>query len=162
MAVPASGQLNLKGIFSEKNESDYTAQNLDGENHLSLRGLSDSTNNDSSGGNIAVNTANNPLSNRPDLSEPHAMSEFYSYDHDAVKSDRRLKTNINLIGHSKSNIPIYTFNFKKYPKVSYKWEGVMAQDLLEMGLEDSVRTADDGYYVVNYEKIDVDFKKINQ
>ena len=37
----------------------------------------------------------------------------------------------------------------------------MAQDLLEMGLEDSVRVADDGYYVVSYEKIDVRFKKIN-
>ena len=37
----------------------------------------------------------------------------------------------------------------------------MAQDLLEMGLEDSVCIADDGYYVVNYEKIDVDFKKID-
>ena len=38
----------------------------------------------------------------------------------------------------------------------------MAQDLLDMGFEDSIRIADDGYYVVNYEKIDVDFKKINQ
>ena len=158
MAVPSSGQLNLKGIFSEKNENDYTAQNLDGEDNLSLRGLSDSTNNDSSGGNINVNTANNPLSNRPNLSAPHSMSEFYSYDHDASKSDRRLKTNINLIGHSKSNIPIYTFNFKTHPVT---WQGTMAQDLLEMGLEDSVRTADDGYYVVSYEKIDVDFKKIS-
>ena len=74
MAVPSSGQLNLKGIFSEKNENDYTAQNLDGEDNLSLRGLSDSTNNDSSGGNINVNTANNPLSNRPNLSAPHSMS----------------------------------------------------------------------------------------
>ena len=36
----------------------------------------------------------------------------------------------------------------------------MAQDLLEMGLEDNVRMTDDGYYVVSYDKIDVDFKKI--
>lgn len=162
MAVPSSGELSMLGIFSEKNEDDYTADNADGENNFSLKGLSNSSDNDSSGGNIAVNTANNPLSNRPDGSAPHQMSEFYSYDHDATKSDRRLKTNINLIGHSKSNIPIYTFNFKKYPKVSYKWEGVMAQDLLEMGLKDSVRIADDGYYVVSYDKIDVDFKKITQ
>ena len=161
MAVPASGQLTMVGIFSEKNEDDYTAMFAE-ENNISLRGLSSNSHNDSNGGNMNLNTSNNPSSNRPDQNAPHQMSEFYSYDHDAVKSDRRLKTNINLIGHSKSNIPIYTFNFKKYSKVSYKWEGVMAQDLLEMGFDDSVRIADDGYYVVNYEKIDVDFKKINQ
>ena len=161
MAVPASGQLTMVGIYSEKNEDDYTAMTQEDDN-ISLRGLSSNSHNDSDGGNMTLNTANNPSSNRPDQNAPHSMSEFYSYDHDAVKSDIRVKTNINLIGHSKSNIPIYTFNFKKYPKVSYKWQGVMAQDLLEMGFEDSIRIADDGYYVVNYEKIDVDFKKINQ
>lgn len=161
MAVPSSGQLTMVGIYSEKNEDDYSAMTQE-DNNISLRGLSSNSHNDSDGGNMTLNTANNPSSNRPDQNAPHLMSEFYAYDHDAVKSDLRLKTNINLIGHSKSNIPIYTFNFKKYPKVSYKWQGVMAQDLLEMGFEDSIRIADDGYYVVNYEKIDVDFKKINQ
>ena len=33
---------------------------------------------------MTLNTVNNPSSNRPDLSEPHQMSEFYSYDHDVL------------------------------------------------------------------------------
>tara|TARA_Y100001937_G_C7129222_1_gene336412 strand:+ start:940 stop:1401 length:462 start_codon:yes stop_codon:yes gene_type:complete len=152
MAVPSSGALILMKIQNELLVNDYAGGNV--YSNVSLKELCDGT-------VATINSSNNPSQNRPDGSPPHQMSEFYSYDHDAVKSDRRLKTNINLIGHSKSNIPIYTFNFKKYPKVSYHWEGVMAQDLLEMGLEDSVRIADDGYYVVNYDKIDVRFKKIN-
>jgi len=107
MAVPSSGELSLASIHAELNENDYYV-NPDGYSP-SLQGLS-------TGGsplNEAINTANNPLSNRPHLTAPHAMSEFYSYDHDAVKSDIRLKTNIEMIGHSPSNIPIYTFNYKQ-------------------------------------------------
>ena len=153
MAVPSSGNaIILNKIQNELLTNDYTSGNV--YSNVSLTDLCTGT-------VATLNTANNPSSAYPDGTAPHQMSEFFAYDHDAVKSDRRLKTNINLIGHSKTNIPIYTFNFKRYPKVSYKWEGVMAQDLLEMGLEDSVRVADDGYYVVSYEKIDVRFKKIN-
>ena len=153
MAVPSSGNsIILNKIQNELLTNDYTSGNV--YSNVSLTGLCTGT-------VATLNTTNNPSSAYPDGIAPHQMSEFFAYDHDAVKSDRRLKTNINLIGHSKTNIPIYTFNFKRYPKVSYKWEGVMAQDLLEMGLEDSVRVADDGYYVVSYEKIDVRFKKIN-
>ena len=153
MAVPSSGNaIILNKIQNELLTNDYTSGNV--YSNVSLTGLCTGT-------VATLNTTNNPSSAYPDGTAPHQMSEFFAYYHDAVKSDRRLKTNINLIGHSKTNIPIYTFNFKRYPKVSYKWEGVMAQDLLEMGLEDSVRVADDGYYVVSYEKIDVRFKKIN-
>ena len=73
-------------------------------------------------------------------------------------SDRRLKTNIELIGHSDSNIPIYLFSFKINPSVRYK--GVMAQDLLEMNLEHAVETDDKGYYRVLYNLIDVDMEQI--
>jgi|TARA_R100000482_G_scaffold124053_1_gene75600 hypothetical protein len=79
MAVPGSGQLSLLKIFSEKNEGDYTANNADGENTFSLRGLSDDGNDDSSGGNINLNI-HSP--NLPDSNAGHAMSEFYAYDHD--------------------------------------------------------------------------------
>ena len=81
MAVPGSGQLSLLKIFSEKNETDYTANNADGETTFSLRGLSDDGNNDSTGGNINLNV-HSP--NLPDSNAAHAMSEFYAYDHDFV------------------------------------------------------------------------------
>ena len=75
------------------------------------------------------------------------------------KSDRRLKTNIEMIGHSPSNIPIYTFNYKTDLTIKYK--GVMAQDLLEMGITKPVIMGDDGFYGVDYSKIDVDMEIIS-
>jgi len=76
----------------------------------------------------------------------------------AGKSDRRLKTNIERIGYSDMNIPIYLFNFKDNLNTTYK--GVMAQDLLELGFKDSVILDSDGYYSVKYNTIDVDMEII--
>ena len=76
----------------------------------------------------------------------------------AGKSDRRLKTNIERIGYSDMNIPIYLFNFKDNLNTTYK--GVMAQDLLELGFKDSVVLDSDGYYSVKYNTIDVDMEII--
>ena len=50
MAVPSSGEITLVGIFSEKNENDYSAQNIDGESNISLRGLSSNSHSDTSTG----------------------------------------------------------------------------------------------------------------
>jgi len=72
-------------------------------------------------------------------------------------SDIRLKENITKTGVSKSGIPTYTFNYKNDNTL---WSGTMAQDLLEMGMEDAVKTMDNGYYAVNYNMIDVDMTKI--
>ena len=83
MAVPSSGVLSMVKIFSEKNENDYTANNIDGESGLSLRGLSSNSYSDtSSGGNINLNS--DSAGNAPNQSAPYAMSEFYTYDHDAT------------------------------------------------------------------------------
>jgi len=73
------------------------------------------------------------------------------------KSDRRLKENITQIGTSPSGIPIYTFEFIDDDK--YVYEGTMAQDLLEMGLNDLVITGEDGYYYVLYHLTDVKMVK---
>ena len=84
MAVPASGNaITMRGIFSEKNENDYSAQNLDGESNISLRGLSSNSHSDTStGGNI--NLATDSGANAPNQTAPFSMSEFYGYDHAAV------------------------------------------------------------------------------
>ena len=84
MAVPNSGnELSLASIYFELNDNDYTAFDPDDldfdEDGMSLLNLS-------TGGNPpneAINTGN-ASSNRPDGSAPHAMSEFYGYDHDLV------------------------------------------------------------------------------
>ena len=69
-------------------------------------------------------------------------------------SDRRLKTDVKKIGTSPSGIPIYEFRFKDDLEVL--WEGTIAQDLLEIGMDDVVGTNEDGFYTVDYDKIDVD------
>jgi len=72
MAVPSSGELSLKGIVNEIDDNDYTSNTLPGP--WSLIEASDGTQD-------TINT-NNDSSDRPDGSAPHAMSEFYSYNHD--------------------------------------------------------------------------------
>ena len=81
MAVPSSGTLTMLKIFSEKNENDYDANNADGESSFSLTGLSSNSTNDSSGGNINLNSDGSP---GPDGNTPHSMSEFYNYDQDFI------------------------------------------------------------------------------
>ena len=76
----------------------------------------------------------------------------------APKSDIRFKTNIDRIGYSDMNIPIYLFNYKDDLNTTYK--GVMAQDLLKLGFKDSVIVGDDGYYRVDYNKLDVELEKV--
>ena len=69
-----------------------------------------------------------------------------------VASDVRLKENVTRTGTSRSGIPIYNFN---YIGSKRKYSGTTAQDLLKLGRKDAVGIMDNGYYGVNYDKIDV-------
>lgn len=144
MACPSSGIITMKGIHQELNVNDYANAVFD-NNTIKVSELFDGT----------EGTINGQSAAQPNPNLPHGLTEFYSYDHDATKSDIRLKTNIQLLGHSDLNIPIYSFEFKNNLNTTYK--GVMAQDLLEMGFDDSVVMGDDGFYSVKYDDIDVDF-----
>ncbi len=87
------------------------------------------------------------------------------------RSDRRLKHNLVFIKNSPLGIPIYEFNFKpEYSHlvndtnlysidVSRRYRGVLAQDLLDLGYQDSLFIQDD-YYCVRYDQIDVDFVEV--
>ena len=66
-------------------------------------------------------------------------------------SDIRLKDNIELIGKSPSNINIYKFNYLNNPTV---YQGAMAQEVPWATIK-----ADNGYLMVDYNKVDVEFKK---
>ena len=71
MAVPDSGILSLAGIRAELATNTYNASATTQTSLLQC-----------SNGTVAtINTAN-ASSDRPDGSTPHAMSEFYAYDHD--------------------------------------------------------------------------------
>ena len=73
-------------------------------------------------------------------------------------SDARLKENLVLIGQSEKGINIYEFNYIERPE---KYQGVIAQELLNTEFESAVIVGSDGYYSVNYEKLDVEFKQID-
>jgi len=103
MAVPSSGSLSLRSIATEIETNVYQVHPTDGFGlsqlgATSLRDVSQGSihASHSSGSLInsglpnfpgfqAINT-DNPSSNRPNANTPHAMSEFYGYDHDFVLS----------------------------------------------------------------------------
>ena len=66
-------------------------------------------------------------------------------------SDIRLKENVKLIGKSPSNINIYKFNYKDNPTT---YQGVMAHEVPWANVKHS-----NGYMMVDYNKVDVEFKK---
>lgn len=66
-------------------------------------------------------------------------------------SDRRLKRDIRRIGTSPSGLAIYSF---RYVWGGPTFVGVMAQDLLESRPEAVIET-ESGYFMVDYDKIDV-------
>ena len=76
-------------------------------------------------------------------------------------SDDRLKYNITRVGTSKEGIPKYTFKYRFEGKHGPTYIGTSAQDLIAMGREDAVGTTEkDGFYYVDYSKLDVEFEKL--
>ena len=83
-------------------------------------------------------------------------------------SDRRLKHEITLIDKSPSGIPIYTFKYRSGMELANgevldsksTFVGAMAQDLLEIAPDAVIMNEGDGFYRVDYSKIDVDFHKL--
>jgi len=73
------------------------------------------------------------------------------------KSDITYKENLNLIGKSNDGLNIYQFNYKGEDSL---YEGVIAQELIGTEFETALSKNKDNLYVVDYNKIDVEFKKI--
>ncbi len=69
MTITGSGQISMSDINTEFGRTSTTANS-------SLEDLSDGT--------VATINTGNDSDDRPDTNAPHAMSEFYSYDHDLV------------------------------------------------------------------------------
>ena len=71
MAIPSSGTISLAGIRAELATNTYNAS---ATTTASLEDCSDGT--------VATINTGNASGDRPNGSAPHAMSEFYAYDHD--------------------------------------------------------------------------------
>ena len=68
-------------------------------------------------------------------------------------SDRRLKENYKIVGKSKSGINVYHFSYKGS---DYVYEGVMADEVPYATQENEY-----GYKLVDYNKLDVEFRRIS-
>ena len=71
-------------------------------------------------------------------------------------SDRRLKKNIKKIGISPSGINMYSFEYKDSKFGSGTWQGVMSDEVSD----DAVIRNENGYDMVNYSLLDVEFKQL--
>ena len=85
MTVPASGEITMFKIGNEKNQGDYTDDDgeISDDGGISLRGLSSNSHSDTVGGSVGNINLNANSTNKPDQTEPHRMSEFHGYDHNA-------------------------------------------------------------------------------
>ena len=89
---------------------------------------------------------------------PGSASRFRGSLCNDQKSDIQYKENLTLIGVSDFGLNIYEFNYKNEEGL---YQGVIAQELIGTNYEDSLSLNEDGLYVVDYNKIDVEFKKLN-
>jgi hypothetical protein len=71
-------------------------------------------------------------------------------------SDKKLKKNINKIGVSPSGINIYSFEYIDNKFGNGVWQGVLSDEVPSI----AVIKHEDGYDVVNYSLIDVEFKQL--
>ena len=118
---------------------DYEGQNQTQSGWIEIT----ATGNDNGGNNVTVSTGQIAL-------QGVAFQGSNNY------SDRRLKNNINLIGTSDSGINIYTFEYKDCRYGCGLFEGVMSDEVPA----EAVSVDSEGYDVVNYDLIDVEFKQI--
>ena len=98
MAVPSSGTLSLIGLAREKQNDDYTDTTaMAGTNQnpgsISLESCATSGSNHSP--QVVMEATNTSSPSYPNSSTPHAMSEFYSYDHDYAASTTSYRTAAN-------------------------------------------------------------------
>jgi hypothetical protein len=75
-------------------------------------------------------------------------------------SDVSLKEDIKLIGKSDKGLNIYKFKYKDKSYGNGTYTGVIAQELKDTKYKDAVLNTSDGYLVVDYNKIDVNFERI--
>jgi hypothetical protein len=73
-------------------------------------------------------------------------------------SDINYKENLTLIGVSELGLNVYQYNYKNEEGL---YQGVIAQELIGTTFENALSLNIDGLYEVDYNKIDVEFKKIN-
>jgi len=75
-------------------------------------------------------------------------------------SDIDLKTNIKFENKIINNLPIYSYEYKNSKYGVGRFEGVMAQDV-EKTYPEAVGISPEGYKMVDYSKIGIEFRRVN-
>ena len=108
MAVPSSGALSLASIRGELENNSYAAYTSAA---TSLE--------EASTGDYGIINTGNAAADRPDQVTPHAMSEFYAYDHDIssgwaaytlVYKSGKFSDCSGVCGGSGSNVTVHVLN----------------------------------------------------
>jgi|TARA_R100000084_G_C4649773_1_gene148964 hypothetical protein len=107
MAVPSSGILYLHKIANEKHFDNYDEQSMPTPPY-SLYDLVHGGNTNGSGVSYDVTNTNSCL--RPDTATPHAMSEWYGYDHDATTGSFSATVTVGRYYDSGSSAYAYGFS----------------------------------------------------
>ena len=89
------------------------------------------------------------------LSKATAILIAKGISDESVLSDRRLKSNISVIGSTVFGLPLYRFS---YLGSNEMFTGVMAQDVLGVMPQAVTRDAT-GFYRVNYGMLGIEMKK---
>ena len=117
-------------------------------NYMGVGPQSGNTNNYNSSGNPSSNYMNTNYG----INQNQYNNQFGNYFSNQY-SDRRLKNNIEYIGKSNDGNNIYNFNYIWDSDTTY--QGVMADEVPEASFKDGK------YYVVDYSKLDVEFKEVS-
>jgi hypothetical protein len=81
----------------------------------------------------------------------HGIGLSVCADDELPPSDVRLKTDIEQVGTTVYGLPLFHFRYKSGPE---RFEGVMAQDVLQV-MPEAVVLGDDGFYRVNYGRLGI-------
>lgn len=116
MVCPSSGEISLLGIAREKQNDDYTNTTAltggQGNTPGSISLESCATSGSNHGPQVVMEATNTSSPSYPNGTTPHAMSEFYSYDHDYAASTTSYRTDsdfkYNILCAASTTTAIYT------------------------------------------------------
>ena len=137
---------NLASLITKKQEAKKGIP----EQNIAVSRKNDATRNDGSIGGGSYDRGRD-YSGASDKSAGDRSRTRDARSSDLGFSDIRLKENVKLIGKSPSNIIIYKFNYKDNPTT---YQGAMAHEVPWASVKHS-----NGYMMIDYNQIDVEFKK---
>jgi hypothetical protein len=91
------------------------------------------------------------------VTNPSVQNPTHEIDTGKRLSDIRLKTNIQRVGTTVLDLPLYSFEYRGKPA---KYIGVMAQDVLKVK-PSAVSVGRDGFYRVDYGQLGIEMLQLN-